>query len=65
MATRHTGIRRQARKLALLPSPEERLAALDRIATRLEQAVSRHRELTERRVAQARYEGYQDGLWEA
>jgi hypothetical protein len=63
--TSHTGIRRQARKLALLPSPEERLAALDRIAVILERAVKRQRELTERRIAQARYEGYQDGLWEA
>jgi hypothetical protein len=61
----HTGIRRQARKLALLPNPEDRLAALDRIATILERAVKRQRVLTERRIAQARYEGYQDGLWEA
>lgn len=61
----HTGIRRVARKLALLPRPEERLRALDRIAAILERAVARERELNERRVAQARYEGYQDGLWEA
>lgn len=59
------GIRRQARRLAMLPNPEERLASLDRIAVILERAVRRQRELTERRVAQARYEGYQDGLWEA
>jgi hypothetical protein len=59
------GIRRQARKLALLPNPEERLVALDRIAVTLERAARRQRELTERRIAAAHYEGYQDGLWEA
>jgi hypothetical protein len=49
----------------MLPNPEERLVALDRIAVTLERAARRQRELTERRIAAARYEGYQDGLWEA
>jgi hypothetical protein len=41
------------------------LRALDRIAATLERAARRQRELIERRVAAARYEGYQDGLWES
>ena len=35
------GICRQATRLAKLPNPKERLAALDRIATILERAVAR------------------------
>ena len=59
------GIRRQARRLALLPHPEERLAALDRIAAILERAVERQRARTAKLVEEARRRGYEDGLWEA
>lgn len=59
------GILRQARRLALLPNAEQRLAALDRIAAILERAVERQRKANARLVEQARRKGYQDGLWEA
>jgi hypothetical protein len=37
------GIRRQARRLARLPNPQQRLASLDRIAAILETALNRSR----------------------
>lgn len=63
------GLLQRARRLACLPDPEQRLAALDRFAALVERAVERRRVREEERVAalveEARREGYLDGLWEA
>ena len=63
------GILLHARRLACLPDPKARLAALDRFAAILERAAKRRRVREAERVArlieEARREGYLDGLWEA
>ena len=63
------GVLQRARRLACLPDPEARLAALDRFAAILERAAERWRVREAERVAalveEARREGYLDGLWEA
>ena len=63
------GFLQRARRLARLPDPEARLAALDRFAALFERVVERRRAREAERVAalveEARREGYLDGLWDA